>query len=375
MANVPDTFRYIITDTFPALLHELKIGLAVSTYQASRVLFLSAPKPDKLIQIPRLFKRAMGLAVDGHRLAIASLYQVEVLANHPQLAGRYPNNPRVFDALYLPRATYYSGYTDLHDIAWDRDGNLWGVNTAFSCLIHIGNHYSFEPQWHPPFITELMPEDRCHLNGMAMVEGMPRYVTLLGQYNVKEGWRADRLGGGMVMDITTNEVIADGLAMPHSPRWHQGKLYVLLSGTGELAEIDVQNKKTKVIADLRGFGRGMAAYGDYLFIGMSKIRESAKSFQELPVTPKATHARVVVYQISTGQEVAELEYQNTAEELFEVAVIPDTHRLNAVGPHQEICHRAVAAPPNLYFWRKESKKEKDQKAREQEQPQKGSDGA
>src|SRR5947209_15759758 len=57
---------------------------------------------------------------------------------------------------------------------------LWFVNTRFSCLCTIDRAHSFVPRWRPPYITALAPEDRCHLNGLGLVNGEVRYVTALG---------------------------------------------------------------------------------------------------------------------------------------------------------------------------------------------------
>ena len=45
------------------------------------------------------------------------------------------------------------------------------MNTLFSCLAGLDSRYSFVPRWRPPFISALAAEDRCHLNGLAMVDG------------------------------------------------------------------------------------------------------------------------------------------------------------------------------------------------------------
>ena len=41
------------------------------------------------------------------------------------------------------------------------------------CLISCGDSCRFfSPRWRPPFVSALAPEDRCHLNGLAMVDGV-----------------------------------------------------------------------------------------------------------------------------------------------------------------------------------------------------------
>jgi len=170
--------------------------------------------------------------------------------------------------------------------------------------------------------------------------------------------------------VEKNEIILEGLPMPHSPRYHNGRLFMLFSATGQLAEVDVENRSYEVMADLNGFARGMSVHGDYLFIGLSKLRKTSKAkiFQELPISDESQHARIIIFQISTKKVVAQLEYTNTAEELFEVHVVPDTRRLNLVGTHNEVHKRAIAAP-DLYFWRKDKDpEEKEQTAGEEAAP-------
>lgn len=96
---------------------------------------------------------------------------------------------------------------------------LWLVNTRFSCLCTIDSKHSFVPRWRPRFVSGLSPEDRCHLNGLGMRDGRPRYVTALGQTDERGGWRANKRDGGCLIDVDSGEIISQRLSMPHSPRW------------------------------------------------------------------------------------------------------------------------------------------------------------
>src|SRR4029077_4773473 len=89
----------------------------------------------------------------------------------------------------------------------------------------------------PSFISGLLDGDKCHLNGMAMDEGRPAYVTAVSRSDVIDGWRDRRSDGGVVIDVATGKVVCNGLSMPHSPRMHKGELWVLNSGTGELGVV------------------------------------------------------------------------------------------------------------------------------------------
>lgn len=209
-------FSFSSTPEFPELLDQLDCSLVISTYQAGKVIVISSDG-DKLTQLPRNFVSPMGIAVEGDRMAVATQDEIILLANESRLATIYPSKTGVYDALYFLRSTHYCGRMAVHDIAYGNEG-LVGVNTAFSCLFRLSDTHNFEPIWRPPFITAIASEDRCHLNGMAMVDGKPKYVTALGTTDTAGGWRDDKLTGGILMDVESNEVLLEGLAMPHSPR-------------------------------------------------------------------------------------------------------------------------------------------------------------
>ena len=226
-ASLPP-FSCTYSPNLPELLWQLECTLVISTYQAGKAIFLSATSPDELVQLPRNFNTPMGLAVDGRHLAIATRDDIVVLANAPSLATSFPSQPGKYDGLYVPRAVYFTGTVNIHDLDWGKDG-LWAVNTLFSCLALIDDEFSFKPQWHPPFVSDLVPEDRCHLNGMAMVDGCPQYMTALGETDTQTGWRANKISGGVLMHVESREIVLRNLPMPHSSRVYDGRLYLLLS--------------------------------------------------------------------------------------------------------------------------------------------------
>lgn len=128
-----------------------------------------------------------------------------------------------------------------HDVAVDKNGRLIFVNTRFGCLATVSDECSFVPLWRPNHLKNVPFKeagDRCHLNGLAMKDGWPAIVTSVSQTDEIEGWRDKRKGGGVVIDVATNEVVCAGLSMPHSPRWHNGKLWLTNSGTGHLGFVD-----------------------------------------------------------------------------------------------------------------------------------------
>src|SRR5262249_52873049 len=265
-------FRYARTDSFPALLSQLAASLLVTTYQANKLLVARAAGAG-LSTLVGTFDQPMGLAVDACGLTIGTRTQIWTFRNAPDLAARVEPAGQ-HDACFLPRSCHVTGDIRVHEIAWVGE-ELWIVNTRFSCLCTLDPDYSFVPRWQPPFITALAVEDRCHLNGLTAIDGRPKYATALGETDTPNGWRANKPHGGILMDIPSGAIVARALSMPHSPRWHDGKLWLLESGTGRLVLIDLANWRGQVVAELPGFTRGLVLAGPYAFIGLSKIRETS----------------------------------------------------------------------------------------------------
>lgn len=332
----------------PALLSTLNCTIMVSTYQAGKVVFVSATNTQQLIQLPRTFKRAMGIAVKGNKMAIATNNEVITLVNSPRLATTYPNKPNTYDAMYLPRATYYTGHLDMHDLHYGKEA-LWGVNTSFSCVCKVDAEYSFRPVWQPFFIDKLASEDRCHLNGLAMKDGEPLYVSALGTGNTPQSWRSSITTGGAILHLPSQEIVCQGLAMPHAPRIYGGKLYVLLSAKEQLICIDPQTGKYDVVAHIPGFVRGMAKHGDYLFVGISKMRKESSTFKHLKIAEESNRAGITVVHLPTGKIVANLNWLASVDEIYDVQILPNTSRPNILNTYSEAHNKALVLP-NTTYW-------------------------
>ena len=147
---------------------------------------------------------------------LATLFQIQRFENVLE-KGQSINHTQ--DACYVPRVTYTTGVLDAHEIGLMEDGRIVFVNTAYNCLAVPSERHSFTAMWMPPFISGLVNEDRCHLNGLAMEKGRPRYVTAVSRSDTIDGWRDRRANGGIVIDVDTGEIVCSGLSMPHSPRW------------------------------------------------------------------------------------------------------------------------------------------------------------
>jgi len=242
----------------------------------------------------------------------------------------------------------------MHDMDWNANDELIGVNTSFSCLCRVDGEYSFTPIWSPPFITELQSEDRCHLNGMAMREGKPKYVTALGTSDTKQGWRDDKLTGGCIIDVESNEFVVKGLAMPHSPRLFNGELYALLSATGELIKVDISTGRYDVVSQHNGFVRGMTLIGDHLFIGLSRLRKT-HTFGKLPLAQRDDLiCGFEVVHLPTGAKVSQFQFHATCEEVYDICALPGLKRPGRLGIDSPN-HRQGIVLPEGSFWGEFSK--------------------
>jgi len=341
------------TPQIPELLIRLNCSIAISTYQAGKLIFISPKDENTLVQLPRNFEKVMGIAqdVEKDKLALACKDEIIVFSNSRALANHYPKAPNKYDALYMPRVTYHTGPLDIHDLNFGKNGNLFAVNTLFSCITKIDDDYSFSPYWSPPFIDQLVSEDRCHLNGMAMKDGVPKYVTTFNQGNTTQSWRENITQTGAIFDIESGETIVNNLAMPHSPRLFYNDLFVLLSATGELVKIDIDSGKYDVVVKLDGFVRGMSLHKDYLFIGLSKLRENSSTFGKLDFAKNANQSGIMVIHLPTGSIAGKITYLSSLDEIYDVHVIPDKIRpniLNTMTPD----YKSGLMTPEMTFWSK-----------------------
>lgn len=344
------------TPQLPELLQKLNCSIALSTYQAGKIIFLSAKDENSLVQLPRTFHKPMGIALhpNHNKMALATKEEVILLANSKELALHYPKAPNTYDALFMPRLTYHTAGLDLHDIHFgtmDGKETLFAVNTLFSNIVTLDNENSFTPYWQPPQIEGLHPIDACHLNGMAMVNKLPKYATSFNQGTSAQSWRDNITQTGTLYDIVTNEIILDKLAMPHSPKMIKDELYMLQSATGELTKVNTVNKTKQVIYTFKGFVRGMAFYKDYLFVGHSKIRKNSSTFAHLNFVEEAQEAGIYVLHLPTASLVGKITYQSSVDEIYEIQILPNMQRpniLNTITPD----YKAGLMAPNATFWSK-----------------------
>lgn len=325
-------FKLTASRQFPNWMAEQRLSIGLTTYEAGKLFLIGLQPEGRLSVFERTFNRCMGLWSNGQTILMSSLFQLWRFENALQ-AGQVHQG---YDRLYVPQTAYTTGDIDIHDVSIMADGRVIFVNTLFSCLATISETHSFQPLWHPKFISRLAAEDRCHLNGLAMDNGKPRYVTAVSQSDIADGWRDRRSDGGCVIDVENNDVVVNGLSMPHSPRVHKGTLYLLDSGTGFFGKVDPVAGRFEPIAFCPGYGRGLAFAGDFAIIGLSKPRKGG-SFTGLKLDDNLTErdatarAGVLVINLQTGDIVHWLRIDAVFEEIYDVVTLPGVIRPSAIG--------------------------------------------
>lgn len=338
----PEPLRSVYTQNFREILNQCGISLVISTYQAGKVVLVRSDQ-QALNTHFRVFEQPMGIATDGDKMAVGAAYEVWEFRNVPAVAKKLVPF-RKHDACYLPRDRHITGDIDVHEMAYCGD-ELWLVNTRFSCLCTLDKKNSFVPRWRPSFISAYDLSDRCHLNGLGIRDQQPRYVTALGETNVGQGWRGNKRSGGILIDVQTNETLARGLSMPHSPRWYRDRLWVLESGRGNLSTFNFQTGKLDSVMQLPGFTRGLSFWGPLAFVGLSQVRETAV-FSGLPITEQTEerYCGVWVVNIETGQIIAFLRFEDAVQEIFAVSILPGIRYPDLINDDETLLRSSFILP-------------------------------
>ena len=315
-----------------AWLARTRCSLAFTSYQTGQ-LFLVGRLPGERVSFHQQnYVRAMGLHAQPQRLYVGSLFQIWRLENVLAPHERANEN---FDRLYVPRNAQTTGDVDVHELAVDRSGRVIFVNTKYSCLAAMSLTHGFRPLWKPPFISRLAAEDRCHLNGLAMLDGAPAYVTAVSRSDVAGGWRDRRHEGGVLIDVRDDRIVTDQLSMPHSPRVAADAVWLLDSGRGMLARVDPKSGQRTDVAFCPGFLRGLALHGGYAIATVSLPRDGAFSGlalqDELAKRDGEPWCGICIIDLRTGDLVEWIRLEGAIKELFDVAVIPETACPMALG--------------------------------------------
>jgi len=312
------------TDNFPQILKGLNISLAVTSYQSQSLFFIRSDG-ESIDTNFKFFRRPMGLAVTEDQITLGTFKEVIKFNRNDAIIRDFEDAEKV-DACFTSAASHTTGMINIHDIAYGDDG-LWITNSAFSCLATLEPDYSFVPQWKPPFISELKPEDRCHLNGMALKDGKPKYVTTFNQLNEAGAWRKDadkfKKHDGTLIDVDTNEILLEGLIMPHSPRYYEGQVYFCESGRGLVCRYNPETKEVSVLQRLQGFPRGIDFYGPLMFVGLSKTRKSEVA-NPAPISEEydETYSGIWIINLEDDQVLGYVNFEGDIDQIYDVAVLP-----------------------------------------------------
>ena len=348
-------YKSTYTSNFPKILEALNISLVVTCYQSAKLVLIRSTE-SKINTHFKTFHRPMGIYVDKNRLTLGTHTEVLEYKRNDDLLETVKNGAlddenkltrkvlekdqeeleelrekkekelaelKKADTLYMPRASLVTGMINIHDIAWGDEG-LWVVNSTFSCLSTLSPDNSFVARWKPKFITELVPEDRCHLNGMAMLNGKPKYVTTFNKKNSLDSWTDTKKYDGTLIDIDTDEILLDEMVMPHSPKVYKDKVYVCESGLGIVWEFDPKTKEKKQVVKLKGFTRGLYFYGGLMFVGLSQVRTSSIT-DPIPLSKEdKTYSGVWIINMDNNTEIGYIKFDGDLDQVYDIAIMPDT---------------------------------------------------
>jgi uncharacterized protein (TIGR03032 family) len=339
--------NFVHSSAFPELIADLGCSLLVSTYQAGQLCTIGSTTSGLHVALEP-FPSVMGIAVHPRRIAIGCKGVIWTLQNAGKELANQVAPAGAYDAVLAARSAHLTGNVQLHEMGFAGE-DLWIVNTLFSCLAKIEPDFSFVPQWKPKFVSNCYaPGDRCHLNGLAMDPSGPRLVTALASTDEPNGWRANKETTGVLIDVPSQEIVCQGFAMPHSPRIHQGKTYLLDSGRGQLVVVSPKTGTWDVVSAFPGYTRGLAFLGNYAFVGLSRMRETSV-FGGVPLSRHKDQLQcgVGIVDLTNGRQLAAFQFTSGIHEIFDVQVLPGVRNPVVWGPVKgdDAQERWVTPPP------------------------------
>lgn len=321
------------------LLTTLRVSLAFTSYQTGQLFLVGIDKDSRIAIDQQHFERAMGVHWGAGRLHLATATQIIRFENMLE-PGEIADGRN--DAVLVPRISWTTNDIDTHELAVDRLGNPLFVATKFNCIATVDERFSFAPVWMPDFIAGSDKGDRCHLNGMAMLEGALVYASAVGTTDAPDAWRAHRRDGGVIVECQSGARVVTGLSMPHSPRVHDGGLWFLEAGAGLLARVDLRTGQRRDVAFCPGFTRGLELLGTHAVLTVSKPRD--ERFHGLRLEGELTSrgleawCGVLIVNLVTGAIDGWVRLDGPIQELFDVTTLSGI-----------VCPRALA-PGTRELW-------------------------
>lgn len=312
----------VTSDGFGPWLAERNLAIALTT--GNRLLFIGRAADAAVRVSEHRFDAVAGIAArDGQTLHVASNWQLwrldDALADQPSADDGHGH-----DRLFLPQSARTTGFLGSYDVAIGGDGQPLFTSAVCNCVGTLSERLSFTAVWRPPFVSALGGGDRCHLTGLALDDGELAYVTSASTSDVPDGWRSAPHDAGVVVDARTDEIVAAGLALPHSPRLWRDRLLVAAGGTGELLAIDPADGSRELVAQVPGLARGLVVVGDHALLGCSEL--PADSFYAgAPIGERdGLRHGVVVVDLVRGAIIEELQLLGASGEVIALDVLTDT---------------------------------------------------
>jgi len=331
-----DNLTFNHSRAFTVWLLENKCSIVISCYRKHKLFCLGVQGNGEVSTYFLNTLRPMGLVAHNNMLISSSLgnittYVADSDENHKEWG--------YFDSIYRPTHVYLSADSDVHDLRIDpATSSIYYVSALFNCICTPSTTKSFNVYWTPPWITKDKHgnppcEDRCHLNGMALFEGKPRFVTACCISDYHQAWR-EHQGEGVVYDILEETIVAHGLWAPHSPNWYRNQLWIAEAGTGQFGYVDLDTRKFVPKKFVPGFIRGITFFKNFALVNTSMDRHDV-AFKDIPLGDilqkenRSVRAGVHVIDMDTpGLDIKHwFEFLDPKTELYDIACIENTRRI------------------------------------------------
>ncbi len=342
--ELDNPFHLDISEKTRYWLTEQAISLIFTTYESGQCIVIAPGIDNKTVIIERRFDRPMSIYQEGKNIWISTLNSIWKMENGLDKGQRFNE---MWERLYLPRTSHVTGNVDIHDLCVDYKNDLFAVITKNNCIARITNQKkgNFTPVWTPNFISQMVDEDRCHLNGFCFDEEGLAYASAVGISNENLGWKDKRSDGGVIINTRTNEVIIDGLSMPHTPRLYKNSLWFLEAGRGYLCKYDLETKKLEKTTWLPGFLRGLRFYKTYAFICSSKPRD--KIFEGLPLEEEIKKrgaealCSISIVDLNSNEVIHDIKITGSVKEIYDMVVLEDCKTPLLYGLEQDDMNKMI----------------------------------